>query len=49
MVSALITVAVIAWCAQLALGGWQISRFKPCLRHTMPARAGWRGPFKRAL
>ena len=27
MVSALITVAVIAWCAQLALGGWQISRF----------------------
>ena len=26
-VSALITVAVIAWCAQLALGGWQISRF----------------------
>ncbi|MDM1728923.1 transcriptional regulator GutM, partial [Escherichia coli] len=24
MVSALITVAVIAWCAQLALGGWQI-------------------------
>lgn len=27
MVSALITVAVIARCAQLALGGWQISRF----------------------
>lgn len=27
MVSALITVAVIVWCAQLALGGWQISRF----------------------
>lgn len=27
MVSALITVAVIAWCTQLALGGWQISRF----------------------
>ncbi|MBZ5058185.1 transcriptional regulator GutM, partial [Salmonella enterica subsp. enterica serovar Typhimurium] len=27
MVSTLITVAVIAWCAQLALGGWQISRF----------------------
>ena len=27
MVSALITVAVIAWCAQLALGGWHISRF----------------------
>ncbi len=27
MVSALITVAVIAWCAQPALGGWQISRF----------------------
>ncbi|HBL6923289.1 TPA: transcriptional regulator GutM [Citrobacter koseri] len=27
MVSALITVAVIAWCAQLVLGGWQISRF----------------------
>ncbi len=27
MVSALITVAVIAWCATLALGGWQISRF----------------------
>lgn len=27
MVSALITVAVITWCAQLALGGWQISRF----------------------
>ena len=27
MVSAIITVAVIAWCAQLALGGWQISRF----------------------
>ncbi len=27
MVSALITVAVIAACAQLALGGWQISRF----------------------
>lgn len=27
MVSALITVAAIAWCAQLALGGWQISRF----------------------
>ena len=27
MVSALITVAVIAWCAQLALGGWQIHRF----------------------
>ncbi|EAR0570169.1 transcriptional regulator GutM, partial [Salmonella enterica] len=26
MVSTLITVAVIAWCAQLALGGWQISR-----------------------
>lgn len=25
MVSTLITVAVIAWCAQLALGGWQIS------------------------
>ncbi|EIQ8314345.1 transcriptional regulator GutM, partial [Salmonella enterica subsp. enterica serovar Adjame] len=23
MVSTLITVAVIAWCAQLALGGWQ--------------------------
>lgn len=27
MVSTLITVAVIAWCAQLALGGWQIARF----------------------
>ena len=27
MVSALVTVAVIAWCAQLALGYWQISRF----------------------
>ncbi|MCU6199894.1 transcriptional regulator GutM, partial [Citrobacter cronae] len=27
MVSALITVAAIAWCLQLALGGWQISRF----------------------
>lgn len=27
MVSALITVAVIVWCAQLALGYWQISRF----------------------
>lgn len=27
MVSTLITVAVIARCAQLALGGWQISRF----------------------
>lgn len=27
MVSALITVAVIAWCVQMALGGWQISRF----------------------
>ena len=25
MVSALITVAAIAWCLQLALGGWQIS------------------------
>ncbi|MBQ4925221.1 MULTISPECIES: transcriptional regulator GutM [Citrobacter] len=27
MVSALLTVAAIAWCLQLALGGWQISRF----------------------
>ncbi|MEQ6278699.1 transcriptional regulator GutM [Kluyvera huaxiensis] len=27
MISALITVAIIAWCAQLALGGWQIYRF----------------------
>ncbi|VDZ98409.1 DNA-binding transcriptional activator GutM [Salmonella enterica subsp. enterica] len=32
MVSTLITVAVIAWCAQLALGGWQISRFKSGFR-----------------
>ncbi|WP_323748849.1 transcriptional regulator GutM, partial [Escherichia coli] len=32
MVSALITVAVIAWCAQLALGGWQISRFNRALQ-----------------
>lgn len=48
MVSALITVAVIAWCAQLALGGWQISRFNRAF-DTMPARSGWRGPFQRAL
>jgi hypothetical protein len=27
MVSALITVAVIAWLSQLALGGWQIRQF----------------------
>ncbi|CAM6281192.1 transcriptional regulator GutM [Citrobacter sedlakii] len=27
MISALITVAVIAWCVQLVLGGWQIARF----------------------
>lgn len=45
MVSALITVAVIAWCAQLALGGWQISRFN----RAFDTRAGWRGPFQRAL
>lgn len=49
MVSALITVAVIAWCAQLALGGWQISRFNRAFDTAMPAREGWRGPFQRAL
>ncbi|MEZ2585742.1 transcriptional regulator GutM [Kluyvera intermedia] len=27
MISALITVAAIAWCTQLVLGGWQIYRF----------------------
>lgn len=44
MVSALITVAVIAWCAQLALGGWQISRLTvPSTRYA--SKEGWRGPF----
>ena len=48
MVSALITVAVIAWCAQLALGGWQISRFNKafdqlCLQgHVGVGRSGGR-------
>ncbi|XPE53952.1 transcriptional regulator GutM [Shigella flexneri] len=49
MVSALITVAVIAWCAQLALGGWQISCFNRAFDTLCRARAGWRGPFQRAL
>lgn len=49
MVSALITVAVIAWCAQLALGGWQISRFNRAFDTLCQQRAGWRGPFQRAL
>lgn len=41
MVFALITVAVIAWCAQLALGGWQIFCFN-CAFDTL-CQQGWVG------
>lgn len=40
MVSTLITVAVIARCAQLALGGWQISRFNRADKLSQQGRVG---------
>ena len=45
MVSALITVAVIAWCAQLALGGWQISRLTvPSTHYANKGALAWDVP-----
>jgi len=40
MVTTLITVAVIAWLCQLALGGWQIHRFNRAF-DALCQKAGW--------
>ena len=49
MVSALITVAVIAWCARDILGGWQISRFNRAFDALCQKGPGRRRAFQRAL
>ena len=45
MVSALITVATIAWLAQLALGGWQIRQFNRAFDRLCQQGAGRRRAF----
>ncbi len=41
MVTALITVAALAWICQMAFGGWQIHQFNRAFDAPMPEGAAW--------